>query len=120
MVQKKVSSEEADPTLSHGWAIFCEVVKYNNHLVKYGDQLIQVRLRCYTYFVSLELSYFCISGLHVSNTTLLKMQTLNAQTIWPSWGLAASIAPGTTSNAQTPPVIYRRARSEHFSCYLAV
>src|SRR6267154_56799 len=109
MVRKKVSSEEADLTLSHGWAIFCEVVKYNNHLVKYGDQLIQVRLRCYTYFISLELSYFCISGLHASNITLLTMQTLNARTIWPSRGLAASIAPGITSNAQTRSAIYRRA-----------
>ena len=53
MVRKKVSSEEADPTLSHGWSIFCEVVKYNNHLVKYGDRPVQVCLRYYTYFASL-------------------------------------------------------------------
>jgi hypothetical protein len=38
MVRKKVSSEAADPSLSHGWAIFSEVTKYYAHLAKYGDQ----------------------------------------------------------------------------------
>jgi len=38
MVRKKVSSEGADPSLSHSWAIFCEVGKYYSHLAKYGDQ----------------------------------------------------------------------------------
>jgi hypothetical protein len=32
MVRKKVSSEEADPTLSPGWSYYCEVTKYNEHL----------------------------------------------------------------------------------------
>jgi hypothetical protein len=32
MVRKKVSSEEADPTLSPGWSYYCEVKKYNDHL----------------------------------------------------------------------------------------
>lgn len=38
MVRKKVSSEEADPTLSAGWSYFCEMTKYREHLAKYGDQ----------------------------------------------------------------------------------
>ncbi|KAF7969882.1 hypothetical protein HWV62_25675 [Athelia sp. TMB] len=38
MVRKKVSSEEADPTLSAGWSYFCEMTKYRQHLAKYGDQ----------------------------------------------------------------------------------
>jgi hypothetical protein len=42
MVRKKVSSEAADPTLSAGWAIFCEVIKYNDHLAKYGAQVEEV------------------------------------------------------------------------------
>jgi hypothetical protein len=32
MVRKKVSSEEADPTLSPGYSYYCEVKKYNDHL----------------------------------------------------------------------------------------
>jgi hypothetical protein len=49
MVRKKVSSEAADPTLSHGWAMFCEVVKYYTHLAKYGDQPEEVRLGAFLY-----------------------------------------------------------------------
>jgi hypothetical protein len=39
MVRHKVSSEAADPTLSHGLSYFTEVVKYKTHLAKYGDQV---------------------------------------------------------------------------------
>jgi hypothetical protein len=42
MVRKKVSSEAADPTLSHGWSFFCEVIKYNGHLATTGIQPEQV------------------------------------------------------------------------------
>ena len=44
MVRKKVSSEAADPTLSHGWSFFCEVIKYNAHLATAGIQPEQVSL----------------------------------------------------------------------------
>lgn len=42
MVRKRVSSEAADPTLSPGWALFCEYIKYNGHISKYGPQVEQV------------------------------------------------------------------------------
>lgn len=38
MVRKKVSSEDADPTLSPGWSYFVEPKKYKEHLAKYQDQ----------------------------------------------------------------------------------
>jgi len=43
MVRKKVSSEAADPTLSHGFSFFVDVKKYYNHLAKYGVQVEEVR-----------------------------------------------------------------------------
>jgi len=60
MVRKKVSSEAADPTLSHGWAIFCEVGKYYSHLAKYGDQPEEVN----------DLIVFMLNGLRSSIFTL--------------------------------------------------
>lgn len=42
MVRKKVSSEAADPSLSLGYAYFGEVKKYNEHLVKHGNQVVEV------------------------------------------------------------------------------
>jgi hypothetical protein len=49
MVRKKVSSEAADPSLSLGWASFCEVTKYHAHLAKYGDQPEEVSLGVSSY-----------------------------------------------------------------------
>lgn len=44
MVRKKVSSEEADPTLSPGYSYFVETRKYNAHLAAIGDQKDVVRI----------------------------------------------------------------------------
>lgn len=38
MVRRKVSSETSDPTLSPGWAYYCETTKYKDHLDSIGDQ----------------------------------------------------------------------------------
>lgn len=38
LVRRKVSSEKADPTLSPGWAYYCESTKYKEHLDSIGDQ----------------------------------------------------------------------------------
>lgn len=38
MVRKKVSSEDADPMLSPGWAYFVKSTKYKKHLAKYQEQ----------------------------------------------------------------------------------
>lgn len=38
MVRKKVSSEEADPTLSPGWSYFVKNDDYQAHLEKFGSQ----------------------------------------------------------------------------------
>lgn len=38
MVRKKVSSEDADPTLSPGWSYFVETTKYKEHLANYQEQ----------------------------------------------------------------------------------
>lgn len=38
MIRKKVSSEDADPTLSPGYSYFVEQKKYSEHLAKYGEQ----------------------------------------------------------------------------------
>ncbi|KAF7975089.1 hypothetical protein HWV62_10489 [Athelia sp. TMB] len=38
MVRKKISSEEADPTMSAGLSYFVEITKYRAHLATYGDQ----------------------------------------------------------------------------------
>jgi hypothetical protein len=39
MVRLKVSSESADPSLSHGWSYFVENQAYTEHLAKYGVQV---------------------------------------------------------------------------------
>lgn len=38
MVRRKVSSEVADPSLSHGWAYFVETTRYKEHLDSIGPQ----------------------------------------------------------------------------------
>ncbi|KIM79183.1 hypothetical protein PILCRDRAFT_10597 [Piloderma croceum F 1598] len=42
--KKKVSSEEADPTLSPGWSYYTEVTKYNDHLATGVEE--EVRSTC--------------------------------------------------------------------------
>lgn len=42
MLRKKVSSEEADPSLSKGWAFFCEITKYSKHLADHANQPAEV------------------------------------------------------------------------------
>jgi hypothetical protein len=41
--RKDVSSEEADPGLGPGWAFFCEVNKYMQHLAENWHQKQEVR-----------------------------------------------------------------------------
>ena len=38
VVRKKVSSKDANPTLSPGWSYFVENTKYKEHLAQYKDQ----------------------------------------------------------------------------------
>lgn len=53
MVRKKVSSEDADPTLSPGWSYFVETTKYKEHLANYQEQ--KETVSCYL----LRLSVTC-------------------------------------------------------------
>lgn len=55
MVRKKVSSEQADPTLSNGWSYFCEMTKYREHIAKYGHQKDVVSVFFLFFFISLIL-----------------------------------------------------------------
>jgi len=53
MVRKKVSSEDADPTLSPGWAYFVESTKYKQHLANYQEQKETVSHYLFKFFVRL-------------------------------------------------------------------
>ena len=53
MVRKKVSSKDADPTLSPGWSFFVETTKYKEHLANYQEQ--KETVSCYL----LRLSVTC-------------------------------------------------------------
>lgn len=75
MVRKKVSSEAADPTLSHGWSFFCEVIKYNGHLATTGIQPEQVSLALL--YHELTTDCFLYSAPPVLNITRSRMPTPN-------------------------------------------
>lgn len=53
MVRKKVSSEDADPMLSLGWAYFVESTKYKQHLAKYQEQKETVSHYPFKFFLRL-------------------------------------------------------------------
>jgi hypothetical protein len=42
--RKDVSSEERDPGLGNGWAFYCDVVNYMEHVKKHWDDKQEVRL----------------------------------------------------------------------------
>ena len=99
-----VSSEAANPSLSHGWAIFSEVTKYYAHLAKYRAQPEEVSNLNFLYAQWTALINIYLSAPRVSNITQSRTLIPSAQRILPPPASAPLIVLSTISSSPAQSV----------------
>jgi hypothetical protein len=81
--RKAVSSDKADPGLSHGWSYFVEEGSFKEHLMKHGDQLQDVSPSCIS-------ASTCVDSVPFKHSTCSSHNAVNNANVMSHHGLSTT------------------------------